>query len=98
MGIKGVALEDHGDFTRPRWQVVHHFAGDHQLSGAGCLEARDHAKESSLAATRGAEQHEKLAILGDKINAVHRNHIAEILLDPACFYRSHAICTFPGSN
>src|SRR5262249_26719914 len=94
---KGVTLEDHCDFPSAGWQVVHHFAGDHQLSCAGCLEAGDHAEESGLTATRGAEQHEKLAIFGGKVNAVHRNDVAVVLLDPACFYSRHVSRSIPRS-
>src|SRR5262245_57217245 len=96
MWIKGITLEDNRDFPGPRWQFVHHFAGDHQLSRGGRLEASDHAEESSFPATGGAEQHKKLAISSDQVNTVHRNYVAVILLDPACFYRGHAISYISG--
>ena len=91
MGIEGVALKNHGDLSSPRWQVIHHFAADQQLASAGCLEARDHPKQRSLAATRGAEEHEKLTVFGEQVNAVHSGDVAVVFLDPACFYSGHGI-------
>src|SRR4029434_2547105 len=35
-------------------------------------------------------------IFGDKVHAVHRNHVAVMFLDPAYFYRGHAISYISG--
>ena len=67
VGIKRVALEDHGDFPRPRRQIVHHFAADEQLAFRGRFETGDHAQQRALAAARRSEQHEKLSVPGQQV-------------------------------
>src|SRR5258705_5014980 len=87
--IKRVALKNHGDFSRPRWQIVHNFSADEQLAFSRRFETGDHAQQRALATAGRSEQHEKFSILGQKADAVHCDDVAEIFFDSAWFYRGH---------
>src|SRR5207244_11505120 len=79
MRIERVALEDHRDLPRPRRQLVHHLTADDDVAAGLLLEARDHAQERGLAATRRPEENEKLALPGGQIDAIGCGVIGEDL-------------------
>ena len=89
VGIKGVALEDHGDLPRPRRQVVYDPAADQDLARGRRLESGDHPEQGGLAAAGRAEQHEELTLARDQIHAVDGANLPERLAYLSRFYRSH---------
>jgi hypothetical protein len=81
----GIALEDHADGavirrsvdTRARIEDAVPTDGDAPLIGA--LEPRDASQGRGLAAARGAEQGEELALAHDETDIIHRADLAEPL-------------------
>ena len=62
VGIEGVVLEDHGYVALARGQVVDHLVADEYLAARDVLEPGDHAQGGGLAATRGADEDDELAV------------------------------------
>ena len=60
--VERVVLEHHGDVARLGRQRVDHLAVDGDVAGGDLLEAGEHAQQGGLAAARGADQHDELAV------------------------------------
>ncbi len=91
MRIQGVALEHHGDAAFDRRQFVHAYAANLQLAFADVFQARDRAQQRGLAAARGADKHDKLAVVDLQIDAVQRGDIAKAFLDVLEANRGHCV-------
>ena len=72
MRIEGVALEDHCDAPRPRWQAVHSNAADENVARAGLLESGDRSQQRRLPTPRWTEEDEVLALLAGEADVVDR--------------------------
>jgi hypothetical protein len=59
--IEGVLLEDHGQAALAGRQGRHVLAAQHDAAARDALQARQHAQQRGLAATRRAEQHDEFA-------------------------------------
>ncbi len=77
--IKRVVLEHHRDVAVLRRQIVDHLAADRNLAVADFLQAGDHPQGRALAATRGADQDDKLMIGNVETDIADGDHIAEPL-------------------
>ncbi len=68
--VKRVALEHHGEAAGVGRDVVDHRVVDQQIAGRNLLEARDHAKQGGLAATRRTDEDHELAVLDGEIDTL----------------------------
>jgi hypothetical protein len=90
MRIERVALEHHGDAARARRHVgARALAVDEDLARAGMLEPGDHAQQRRLAAARGPEENEELAVRDAQVHAADRVNVSIVLLQPANLDRRH---------
>jgi hypothetical protein len=87
--VQRVALEDHRDVAVLRLQVVDHLAVDHDLAAGDLFQSGQHAQQRALAAARGADQHDELAIGDVEADAVDNLDLAVGLLDVAEADRCH---------
>jgi hypothetical protein len=78
-----IALEDHVDRPPVRRLAGHVLPVDQDLPARGRLEPGQHAQERGLAAARGAEEREELALLDREAHVVNGQHVAEPLGDVA---------------
>ena len=78
--IERVVLEHHGDVAVARAHVVDDLAADLDLAVVGVLEAGDGAQQRALAAAGRADQHGELAVGDVEVDAAHRMHGAEALV------------------
>jgi hypothetical protein len=60
--VERVVLEHHGDVAFARFKIVHHAPADGHLALGDFLQPRDHAQDRGLAAARGADEHDELAV------------------------------------
>jgi hypothetical protein len=79
--IERVVLEHHRDVALFRRNVVDAALADADLARADLLEARDHAQQRRLAASRRADQHGERAVGDVDVDAVQDGGLAEALLD-----------------
>ena len=70
-----------GGTNRSAAGVAHHAAADHDRAAVVALQPRDHAQRRGLAAARGAEQGDELAVLDREIDRVDRLQRAELAPD-----------------
>jgi hypothetical protein len=90
MGIEGIALEHHRDPAGAgRHVAVGGLAADPDLAAGRKLEPRDHAQQRGLAAARGPEQDQQLAVANRQVHAVHRVDVAVTLAEPQDLDRCH---------
>ena len=68
--VERIALEDHGDVTVARRDVVDDAVADLDRAFADRLEARDHAQSRGLAATGRADEDHELAVVDLEIHVV----------------------------
>jgi hypothetical protein len=61
--VERIALEHHRDVPVSRWNVVHDPAADRDRPLADLLEARNHPQRGRLAAARGPDDDDELAVL-----------------------------------
>ncbi|MNQ09483.1 hypothetical protein D3C85_223000 [compost metagenome] len=89
--VERIALEHHRDVALLRRQVVGPCAADAQLAAADGLQPRDHAQQRRLAAARGADEHDELAVGNVQVDAVHDGHAGEILAQLLELNLSHGV-------
>ena len=94
VGIKCVALEHHGDVARLRRQVIDRALADHHLALVVLLEAGNDAQQRALAASRGADQRQELAVGNVKRNAMQDLRVAKRLSYLAQPNRCHRPVSF----
>src|SRR6266545_4194243 len=88
--VERVVLEHHRDVPLLGRDVVHDPPPDRDLSARDLLEPRDHPEQRGLAAPRGADEHNELAVRDVHVDAVDDGGRAEPLLDPPDLDRRHA--------
>ncbi len=71
MRIKSVALENHGDITILRSNVVYKISVDIKLALGNVLKACDHAQRGGFSAAGGTYKHDKLAVFYFKIEILN---------------------------
>ena len=64
-------------------EPAHHAVAEANLPRVGLVEAREEPQERRLAAARGAEEREELAVANGEVGPVHRGDGAEALDDAA---------------
>ena len=74
--VERVGLEHHGDVAVGRAHADHRAALDRDLAGGDLLQPRDHVEQRGLAAARGADQHQELALLDRDVGLVEDLHRA----------------------
>jgi len=84
-------LEHHRDVPLARPQVGDIVAVERDLPGGRVLEPRDHAQRGRLAAARGPEQHDELAVFEHQRGVVHRGEVGEALLQVLDSDFSHGV-------
>src|SRR5947209_6793109 len=90
MRVERVVLEHHRDVALFRRHVVHHALTDADLAARNALEPRNHAQQSRLPASGGADQHNEFAIANGDIDAVDDLRRTERLFDVADSNRRHS--------
>ena len=78
--IERVVLEHHRDVALARRHVVHDLAVDDDLAAGHRFEAGDHSQDRALAAARGPDQDDELAVVDLEVDAVDDLEVA-VLLD-----------------
>jgi hypothetical protein len=68
--VERVILEHHGDVAFLRRHLVDHAPADFDLAARDFLQARDHAQQRRLAATRRPDQHAEFAVRDRDVHAV----------------------------
>jgi hypothetical protein len=95
VGEERVLLEDHVDVAPERRDADHVTAVEEDLAGGRLLEAGDHPQGGRLAAARGAQQREELALGDPQVDALDRPDVVaaggELLLDPDQLDRVQAV-------
>ena len=76
-----VGLEHHVDRAPVGRDAFHVLAVEHDAARRRLVEAGEHAQQRRLAAARGAEQREELALVDDQRQVVDGDEIAELLGD-----------------
>ena len=71
--VERVALEHHRDVAVLRFEIVDHLAVDRDLAAGDFFEAGEHAQQRALAAARGADEHDELAV--DDVEADAMQHL-----------------------
>ena len=89
VGVERVVLEDHRDVAVLGLELVDQALADPDLAAGDLLEAGDHAQGRALAAARGPDQHDELAIGDREVDAGDRGHRAIALAQPPDRYRRH---------
>ena len=79
--VEGEHLEDHGDIALGGRLLADVLAVDQDLAGGRKLQPGDHAQGGGLAAARGAEEHEELAVLDGEGRAFDGGERAEFLAE-----------------
>src|SRR5206468_2330028 len=96
-----VVLEHHADVTRVRPEPVDAPVPEPDLAAVRRMEAGDQPEKRRLAAARGPEQREQLAVADLEAHAVDRGHAPELLThlaEPDLHRRSRSSTTTPGSG
>jgi hypothetical protein len=82
--VKRVVLEHHRDIPVRGFELVDHPIPDRQLALGDRLEPGDHAQQRGLAAARGADEDDHLAVVDAQVDVGHRPDIAGVnLVQPA---------------
>ena len=71
VGVEGIVLEDHGDVAILGSDIVDHLVPDLHRALGDVLETGDHPQDGRLAASRGAHEHEELAILDLEVEVAY---------------------------
>src|SRR5439155_11552267 len=90
MRIERIILEHHGDVAILGIEFVDDPAVDPDLARRDVLEAGDHAQQGALAAARGANEDDELAVGDFEVDAVHDRDLTERLADPVETDPGHA--------
>ena len=78
MGIEGVVLEDHGDITILRSDIVHEGSIDIQLAVGNILKSRNHAKGGGLAASGRTDQNDELLVLDVQVDIMNSRYLVVV--------------------
>ena len=87
--VEGVVLEHHGDVAVLGRDLVDHPPADRDLALGDLLEPGHHPQQRGLAAARGADQDDELAVRDVDLDAVQDVRAAEVLVDLADLDRCH---------
>ena len=68
--IERVVLKHHGNVTLLGLEIIDHFVADHDLAAADGLQLRQHPQQRGLAAARGADEDDELAVGDVDLDAV----------------------------
>ena len=68
--VQRIVLEHHGDVALGGLQVVDHAVADAQFAAGDFFQARHHAQQGGLAAARGADDDDELAVLDLGVHAM----------------------------
>jgi hypothetical protein len=100
VGIERVVLEHHGDVAILGIEFVDDPAVDPDLARRDVFQAGDHAQQGALAAARGADEDDELAVGDFEVDAVHDRDLAKRLADPVETDPGHASpsAATPGAN
>ena len=79
--IEGIVLEGEADVAILGEQVVDAHVADVDVAVGDLLEARDHAQGGGLAAARGAEDAQELAVAALKGEVVYGEIVLDLLLE-----------------
>jgi hypothetical protein len=69
--VQRIVLENHGDVTIFRREVIHHASTDEQLAGRNRLESSDHPQGGALPASGRANEYYELAVRDLEIHVVN---------------------------
>src|SRR5690606_19195544 len=78
--VEGVELEDHGDVPLGGRQVVDHRVADGDVAGRLPFQTRDGAQRRRLAAARGAEHDEELAVADGQVDVLDGDRPVRVAL------------------
>ena len=78
--VERIALEHHRDVALLRAPIVDDHVVDQQLAARDVLEAGDHAQHGALAAARGADEDEELAVVDVQVEPRHGLVAVRVLL------------------
>ena len=81
MRVERVVLEHHRDVPVLRRHVVDQLIADIDLARGGFFEPGDHPQGRALAAARGSDQHDELAVGDVEVDPLHRRGLVEHLDD-----------------
>ena len=81
--VERVVLEHHGDVPVLGIELVDDTAIDGDLAGGDVLQPGDHAQQRALAAARGADEDDELAVGDFEVDAMHDLDLAERLFHAA---------------
>ena len=87
--IERVVLEHEGGVAVGGVKVLHRLAVDQDVAGVDVLEAGDGAQRRGLAAARGAEEDDELAVLHREVDVLDDVQRAEMLVGVAELDLSH---------
>ena len=91
MRIERVVLEHHGDAPVARLDMVAQHLADPQFARRNLLEARDHAQKRGLAAARGADKDDELAMVDAEVDPLDDLDIAIALVERSEGQSGHGI-------
>ncbi len=91
MGIKGVALEDHGDVAVFRRDVVDNLVSDQNFTFSDFFEASQTAQSRGFSAAGRTDQHQELFVLDCKIEILHGDNVAILFPNMIVRYTCHNI-------
>ncbi len=77
-----IVLKDGVDIAVVRRQLADVVSTEKHGTGRGQFESGDHSQHRGLAATRGAEQREELALVDFEVDVVDGDDIAVVLAQP----------------
>ena len=81
MWVESVGLEDHGDVSFFRVEVVDLFSPDVDLSFIWIFKSRYASERCGFSAARGSQQHHELSVVDVKVHFVHCDYFAEAFCD-----------------
>ncbi len=79
--VKRDGLEDHRDVALLGRDVVHQAVAEEELAAGGFLQSGQHVERRRLAAARGAEQDQQLAVADLEVEVAHGEDAVELLGD-----------------
>ncbi|MEZ5861565.1 MAG: hypothetical protein R3D28_21725 [Geminicoccaceae bacterium] len=81
VGVEGIGLEDDADIAVARLDLVDHRVVEADGPAGGRVEPGEHEERRRLAAARGPENGDELAVLDDEVGGLHGDHVAPGLGD-----------------
>ncbi|MNT67085.1 hypothetical protein D3C72_2052020 [compost metagenome] len=90
MRVQRVALEHHGEVALARGLVGDVAAVEHERAAVDILQPRDQAQQRGLAAARGADEDDELALLDGEVDALDGAVLTKEFLDAAQLKVGHS--------